>query len=126
MVIFNCVHGTVFDRMHCESAERVRGERMWFVGAEADSEPRIYTTVFDITGTRYKETAISCTWNKLLLNKMYERGQRTRITGCYTVQRSRYPLNVEITSLSDLITFRIYGSHITKYTRILNMAKISV
>jgi hypothetical protein len=39
--------------MHCESAVKVRGVRMWIVGAEADSEPRVYTTVFGITRTHY-------------------------------------------------------------------------
>jgi hypothetical protein len=45
--------------MHCESAVKVRGEGMWFAGAETYSEPRVYTSVFDITGTNYIETAIS-------------------------------------------------------------------
>jgi hypothetical protein len=68
-----------------------------------------------------QRTAISCTWNKILLNKMNERGLRTRVRGCCTVQRSQYPLKVEIASLSDLITSPICGSHITK--DILNMPK---
>jgi len=76
--------------MHCESFVKVWGEGMWFVGAETDSEPRVYTSVFDITGTNYIETAISCIWNKILLNEMKEHGQRTRATGCYTVHRSHY------------------------------------
>jgi len=46
--------------MHCESAVKVRGGGMWCVGAETDSEPRVYASVFDITGTNYIETAISC------------------------------------------------------------------
>jgi len=111
-------------RMHCESVVKVRGEGMWFPGAEADSEPRVYTSVFDITGTNYIETAISCTRNKILLNEMNEHGQRIRATGCYTVQRSHYPLKVERTSLSNLITVHIYGSHIMKDK--LNMPKRSV
>lgn len=96
------------------------------LGAEAVSEPRVYTSVFDITGTNYIETAISCTstWNRILLNEMNEHGQRTRATGRYTVQRSHYPLKVEITSLSKLITVHIYGSHVMK--DILNMPKRSV
>jgi hypothetical protein len=80
---------------------------MWFAGAETDSEPRIYTSVFDITCTNYVQTAISCIWNKILLNEMNERCQRTGSTGCYTVQRSHYPLKVELTSLSNLITVHI-------------------
>ena len=94
--------------MHCESTVKVRGEGMWFVGAEADSEPRVYTSVFDITGTNYIETVISCIWNNILLNELNERGQRTGETGCYTVRRSYYPLRVELTSLSNLITVHIY------------------
>ena len=110
--------------MHCESVVKVRGEGMWFAGAEADSEPRVYTSVFEITGNNYIETAISCIWNKILLNEMNERGQRTRVTGCYTVQRSHYPLKVELTTLSNLITVRIYGSHNMK--DVLNVSKRSV
>jgi len=114
----------VFHRTNCESAVKVRGEGMWFAGAEADSEPRVYTSVFDITGTNYIETAISSIWNKILLNEMNEICQRTRVTGSYAVQRSHYPLKVELTSLSNLITVHKYGSHKIKDT--LNMSKSSV
>jgi hypothetical protein len=72
------------------------------------------TSVFDITGTNYIETVISCTWGEILLNEQNERGHRTRVTGCYTVQRSHHPFKVELTSLSNLINVHMYGSDVMK------------
>jgi hypothetical protein len=72
---------------------------MRLAGAEANFEPRIYNSIFDITESNCIQTAVSCTGNKILSNKINERGQRATATECRTTQRSYCPLRVERTSL---------------------------